>query len=279
MNTEKLLGDLWAKWDGTSIREHTDKLLENLNLLKSIYGDLINGVLGDLADDFWKALKLACEHHDYGKLHSWFQRKVGNPEFGYSKPSFPEVRHNLLSPAFLPDDIKEPLKTLIAMAIVHHHDYDPSDAVLDKVEEVLKEEFNKELSFTHRKVLKQGEKEILEKLERREGRDLKNFYILLKGFLLRIDHASSSKVSDKVESGRIKETEVRVREYLEKHRGSSLNDLQAFVLQNRDKNLLVRASTGYGKTEAGFIFLKDKGFFTLPIRTSANAIYERAKLM
>ncbi|WP_457601181.1 CRISPR-associated helicase Cas3', partial [Hydrogenivirga sp.] len=41
----------------------------------------------------------------------------------------------------------------------------------------------------------------------------------------------------------------------------------------------VRASTGYGKTEAGFIFLKDKGFFTLPIRTSANAIYERAKLM
>ncbi|HIP42891.1 MAG TPA: CRISPR-associated helicase Cas3' [Aquifex aeolicus] len=26
-----------------------------------------------------------------------------------------------------------------------------------------------------------------------------------------------------------------------------------------------------------FIFLKDKGFFTLPIRTSVNSIYERAK--
>jgi CRISPR-associated endonuclease/helicase Cas3 len=34
---QSLLKELWAKDDGTTIREHTDKLLENLQKLKDYY--------------------------------------------------------------------------------------------------------------------------------------------------------------------------------------------------------------------------------------------------
>ncbi|MGB9874268.1 MAG: CRISPR-associated helicase Cas3', partial [Hydrogenobacter sp.] len=161
--------------------------------------------------------------------------------------------------------------------IVHHHDYEPSDENVEKVEKVLKEEFKKGLSFMHRKVLKNREEEIIEKLESGEYRNLKTFYTLLKGFLLRIDHASSSKFAPHVESGKIKENEKKVESYLRNNKNANLNELQNFVLSNRKDNLLIVASTGAGKTEAGFIFLENKGFFTIPIRTSANAIYQRAK--
>lgn len=271
------LRKLWAKSDGTTLREHTDKLLENLKTLKSLYGDLIEKTLEEnLREDFWKALELACEYHDYGKMHGWFQKKVGNPEFKSFRAGFPKVRHNLLSPAFLPEGIRKDLKTLVSLAIIHHHDYEPSSEEAKRVERVLTEEFGKKVSPAHGKALRIGEKEIVERLEEETGQNMSKFYTLLKGFLLRIDHGSSSRYANSIETARLNQNEEYVRNHFKK-RGSDLNDLQEFVLKNRDSNLLAVASTGYGKTEAGFIFLKDKGFFTIPIRTSANAIYERAK--
>ncbi len=274
MSTEAL-SKLWAKSDGTTIREHTDRLLENLKLLRKLYGDLIEKSLEpENREIFWKALELACEYHDYGKMHCWFQKKVGNPEFKKLKTSLPEVKHNLLSLAFLPDIEDKTIKTLISLAILHHHDF--SEGNTDKVEQALREEFGKNLDFNYRKLLKQQEWETIRNLEKKEGRKFSRFYTLLKGFLLRIDHASSSKQGASVESKRLIDNEERVKNYLAK-KNSQLNDLQKFVLENRENNLLVVASTGYGKTEAGFIFLKDKGFFTIPIRTSANAIFSRAR--
>jgi CRISPR-associated endonuclease/helicase Cas3 len=269
------LKKLWAKSDGTTLEEHNSRLLKNLETLKSMFGDLIENCLDKkFRNTFWKALELACIYHDYGKAHAWFQKKVGNPNYRRFQGNFPEVKHNLLSPAFLPKEADEDLRTLIALAIVHHHDYEPSQENAEKVEEVLQKEFQKDIDFIHKKVLIVREEEILEKLGREK---FGNFYILLKGFLLRIDHASSSRFADNVETNRLESTESEVEKYLKEHKKSEFNDLQEFVLKERDSNLIVTASTGYGKTEAGFIFLKDKGFFTIPIRTSANAIYERAK--
>jgi len=34
---QKLLNEYWAKDDGTTIKEHIDKLLENLKILKNFY--------------------------------------------------------------------------------------------------------------------------------------------------------------------------------------------------------------------------------------------------
>jgi len=55
-----------------------------------------------------------------------------------------------------------------------------------------------------------------------------------------------------------------------------LNNLQEYSKENQDKNLIVIGSTGMGKTESALLWSKnDKTFFTLPLRISINAIYER----
>jgi len=274
-NLKELLEKYWAKSDGTTIREHTDKLLENLDTLRGIFGDLIEErVPKEFRGIFWEALKITCEYHDYGKIHSHFQKKVGNNSVKPSK-DLPEVRHNLISPAFVSENLEPILKDIVSLAIINHHDYEPNEEEIKKLEKVLEKEFNTILKY--RKLLKKSEYDVVQLISQRHGkRNLEKFYILLKGFLLRIDHSSSNKFSPKIEAGRIRENALLVRNYLKQEKNSDLNNLQKFILNN-DGNLLIVASTGYGKTEAGFLFLKDKGFFTLPIRTSVNSIYERAK--
>ena len=273
----ELLRKAWAKDDGTSIREHTDALLKNYENLKNLFGDLIEKSCPEsLRPYFWEALRLSCEYHDYGKLHCHFQRKVKNKNWKTLK-DVPEVRHNLLSPAFV-ECKDEKVKLIVQKVVLHHHE------VPDKFEEA-KEVLKKEFNFSEEEAevldyLGKDEEKFLRRLAKtrfkESSENLRKFYTLLKGLLLRIDHASSSKHVSALEIGRNEKPEEAVREYL-KGKGAKLNELQNFVLQNRDKNLLVVAPTGYGKTEAGFIFLKDKGFFTLPFRVSANGIYERAK--
>ena len=55
-----------------------------------------------------------------------------------------------------------------------------------------------------------------------------------------------------------------------------MNKLQIFSNENKDKNILVIGSTGIGKTESALIWSSNsKLFFTLPLRVSINAIYDR----
>ncbi|MDQ7083117.1 MAG: CRISPR-associated helicase Cas3' [Aquificota bacterium] len=188
------------------------------------------------------------------------------------------MRHNLLSPAFLPEDTDPFVRDLVSLAIIHHHDYEPDGGEVQKVREVLEKEFGKKL--TYKELIKHREEAVIRKLASRKRlneNEVRKFYTLVKGLLLRIDHASSSRDVPAVETRREPSPEDKVERFLKEKRSSALNDLQRFVLENREDNLMVCASTGYGKTEAGFIFLKDKGFFTLPVRVSANAIYERAR--
>ncbi len=269
---KELLNERWAKSDRTTIREHTDRLKENLKLLKELYGDKIEKACPERYRSLlWQALELACEYHDWGKLHWAFQREVlKNREV---KPlNTPAVKHNLLSPAFLPEDIEDSLKTLVALAIVHHHDAETGNHIAQKIEEVLKKEFGIEIKGWHKRLLSETEYQSLERLSGKDE-DKKKFYLLVKGLLLRIDHASSNKDLPVVELEPLK----GVHKLIEDKKGFRLNDLQRWVLEKADKNLLAVAPTGYGKTEAGFIFLEGKGFYTIPVRTSANAIYERAK--
>lgn len=56
----------------------------------------------------------------------------------------------------------------------------------------------------------------------------------------------------------------------------SLRDVQKYMYDNRDENIVVVASTGSGKTEAAFMWAdKSKTFYTLPLQVSINAIYDR----
>ncbi|MFZ8832325.1 MAG: CRISPR-associated helicase Cas3', partial [Thermodesulfobacteriaceae bacterium] len=106
--------------------------------------------------------------------------------------------------------------------------------------------------------------------------ELIRYYRLLKGLLLRLDHASSSKHAQDVEDVPPDDTLSFVDEFFRQNRKFP-NEMQTFVRNNRDKNLVIIAPTGAGKTEAGFIYLQKKGFFMLPYRVSANGIYMRAE--
>ena len=48
------------------------------------------------------------------------------------------------------------------------------------------------------------------------------------------------------------------------------------MLNHKNDNLIIKASTGIGKTEGALVWIgNNKGFFTLPLRVSINSIYDR----
>jgi CRISPR-associated endonuclease/helicase Cas3 len=281
---EKLLRELWAKSDGITIREHTDKLLENLGKLKVYYRDEIEGLIPgglpfELRERFWEVLELACEYHDYGKMHCKFQERIGNKSVRPIK-GLPEVRHNLLSPVFV-DVEDELILKIVRLLVLHHHSVDVKEVSFESVDEVLRREFKFEKNLV-RFMLGKGEESYLEKDIARVFKipvdGLIQYYRLLKGLLLRLDHASSSKHVKEVEDEPFGDVLSFMDEFF-RRRGEFLNEVQVFIRENRNKNLVVIAPTGSGKTEAGFIYLQRKGFFMLPYRVSANGIYMRAKAL
>uniref|UniRef100_A0A7C5WZV1 CRISPR-associated helicase Cas3 n=1 Tax=Thermocrinis ruber TaxID=75906 RepID=A0A7C5WZV1_9AQUI len=291
---QNLLEELWAKENGTTIREHTNKLLNNLENLKKHYRkeieDLIpKGLPAELKERFWKILKLACEYHDYGKIHCKFQKKIGNKNVK-SIENLPEVRHNLLSPLFVVylSEEDELTMDIVSLLVLHHHPVENNLIKTNEVAEVIQKEFIQHYGFGFddsyinyiKLLLKQSEeryiKEAIAEYFGIEYKPLLQYYRLLKGLLLRIDHASSSKYAQEVEDEPLDDTLSFVDEFF-RQKGSSPNEIQTFVRENRDKNLVIIAPTGAGKTEAGFIYIQKKGFFILPYRVSANGIYMRAK--
>jgi CRISPR-associated endonuclease/helicase Cas3 len=281
---QSLLKELWAKDDGTTIREHTDKLLENLQKLKDYYRKEIEelipkGLPTELRERFWEILELACEYHDYGKIHCKFQEKIGNKIVKPIK-GLPEVKHNLLSPAFVNVE-DELIRKIVRLLVLHHHPVEVEEVSIESVEIVLRKEFKLEknpISFMLKKREEDYLKDDVAKMFKIPVDGLVLYYRLLKGLLLRIDHASSSKHAQEVEDVPPDDTLSFVDEFF-RQKGSSPNEMQTFVRDNRDKNLVIIAPTGAGKTEAGFIYLQRKGFFMLPYRVSANGIYMRAEGM
>lgn len=290
---QSLLEELWAKSKGTTIREHTNKLLDNLENLKKHYRkeiqELIPRELPDkLKERFWEILWLACEYHDYGKIHCKFQEKLGNESV---KPirGLPEVRHNLLSPLFVVYLCEEDelTKDIVSLLVLHHHPVENNLIKIDEVADVIQREFRQNFGFgfdisSMKLLLKMPEERyIKEAIAEEFGIEyipLLKYYRLLKGLLLRIDHASSSKHAQEVEDEPPGDTLNFVDDFFKKQ-GRTPYEMQIFVRDNRDKNLVIIAPTGAGKTEAGFIYLQKKGFFMLPYRVSANGIYMRAEGM
>jgi CRISPR-associated helicase Cas3/CRISPR-associated HD domain protein len=288
---QSLLEELWAKDDGTTIREHTEKLLNNLDNLKRHYEKEIEDLIPkelptELKERFWKILWLACEYHDYGKIHCKFQEKLGNKSV---KPirGLPEVRHNLLSPLFVVYLCEEDelTKDIVSLLVLHHHPVENNLIKIDEVSDVIQREFRQNFGFEFdissiKLLLKMPEERyIKEAIAEEFGIEyipLLKYYRLLKGLLLRIDHASSSKHAQEVEDEPPGDTLSFVDEFFKKQ-GKTPYEMQIFVRENRNKNLVIIAPTGAGKTEAGFIYLQKKGFFMLPYRVSANGIYMRAE--
>lgn len=106
---------------------------------------------------------------------------------------------------------------------------------------------------------------------------MRNEYLLIKGMLNKFDYAVSAGYAEaELEPDLIKkELKASVERYLQE---KELRPAQQYMKKHKDENLIVVAPTGSGKTEAALLWLDgEKGFYTLPLKVSSNAIYKRIK--
>ncbi len=272
-----------------TIEEHTNRLLENMKLLKKLYGIQTLDKVSFDKERFWTLLEIVCKYHDLGKVYTPFQNIIRknlkepllNTEFNYEI-----IKHEQLSPMFIPVEkynLSKDEKKLVYQAIYYHHERDGKDINNIYVQEILEKDIIPQLEKIKSEISYEIEenmncmyiKYIQSRNRIKENDSLFIEYCLLKGILHRLDHSSSAEM--KVEEDTLENIANYVDEFMKK-RNYHKNDLQEFSSGNSNNNLLVIGSTGMGKTEASLFWSNGgKTFFTLPIRTSINAIYDRIK--
>lgn len=290
-----------------TIEEHTNKLIELFNKFKDIYGNYFE-------ENELELIKIACETHDLGKMNSRFQKKLYNSinrekyfdtnkelDALYEQLNITEIPHGVLSCSFLDiGKLKKEFDTVyikaLASAIYNHHerkivDNNGIDLEDNKIKKIVESDlfkyyklYNENLKCNFRGI---SNNEIKKGVDNDYEFWLK--FIVIKGMLNKIDYAASVYVYNKekriYEFGINKDDfEMKADNSCEKvitkfkQKKYELKDCQKFMKDNKDKNIIVVASTGIGKTEGALLWAGDsKTFYTLPIKVSINAIYERIK--
>lgn len=275
-----------------TIKEHTNKVLEELKILKELYGTKITENMVIDEKQFWLTIEIACKYHDCGKIFVPFQNQILETlgqekiptEFDYT------IKHEQLSPLFIPKDVINELdkihQKILLQAIYYHHERNAEDPNTDTIEKIWEKDFlprideiEKEFGFP---IAKELNLSYLNKVSRDNRIDEeKEYYLeycLIKGIVHRCDHAGSAHLPIEVDSK--SNLGLKTQEFVTEN-FRDLNDLQKFCKENENSNIVAIASTGYGKTEAAAIWANnDKLNYTLPYRISINDIFNRIdKLM
>lgn len=268
-----------------SLSEHTNELLIRYDELKKCYGDKIK------ISKVWNLLRLAVIYHDAGKAYTYFQERMkiflGEKT---EKSNLANIPHNYLSPFFLPLEklkLNKYDRRILIEAIAYHHEREhiPDPEQLLQVAETdlihkfddVSEELKIDVADSNKYFRRIAQDISRRRTKQKAGDDHYIIYVLVKGLLHRLDHAASAHVpielDDKYDLTNLTEN------YLKKitnNNSNYLRPLQQFTLKNQDKNLILTAQTGMGKTEAALIWAgQKKTFFTVPLRVSLNALYDR----
>jgi CRISPR-associated endonuclease/helicase Cas3 len=265
-----------------TISEHTQEVLKHYEEFKEKNPSLLD-------DCLWVILRLAVVYHDLGKANAKFQNKLyaklGKKPFliDYSKQE--EIPHGYLSCAFI--NINEVIEkygleacNVLCKAIYYHHDRKNIEPAVIK-EYILKylksdiEHFEYPM-LKDFKVLNYQFLKLVGIKDLQGGSSLYKKYVMVKGFLNRMDYAASAgmeKMEENTEDSEGFSVADRVNmEY------PSLREVQQYMKDNADKNVIVTATTGIGKTEAALLWIgSGKGFYTLPLKVSVNAIFDRVE--
>ncbi len=278
--------------DKQTLKEHTDKCLEKYNDLKSMYHDTFS-------ERDWLILYWAVKFHDMGKVDVHFQNKIrkaiGEKPVETEGLEFP---HNYLSPAFLDMDyFFDELQftrievEMIIKIIFYHHAREQTDGEymneLSKYIENTLQKHWKEVQIINRMppcdgLAKDLQTEFIGAVQFCGDDDwlddeLQERYMKLKGMMNRIDYCASANVNieQKLEDKDGKRYSDKTAGFM-KRSGFSLHPVQQYLQEHSGQNVIVQASTGCGKTEGALLWLDGKkGFYTLPLKASINAIYKR----
>jgi len=272
----------YAKTDPIqTIQQHTDEVLEQMEKLYQEYPDIIT-------DKEWEILRTAIIYHDLGKMNTKFQNKIYKTmgiqdSLEDDFPNRPEIPHGYLSTAFF--DMQElknrfsrdEIKVLVS-SVYYHHDRHEVD--WEYIKEFIERDLYKYKDcFLYNKVMIPDKlKANIRKYVNRSKFSKECFvsYVKVKGLLNRLDYVASAGLQ-KVEISPIDKDGKGIEEKV-LNKFSELRPVQEYMYRNQDKNLVIIASTGIGKTEASLLWIgNNKGFFTLPLKVSINAIYDRIK--
>ncbi len=242
-----------------TLLEHTEKVEKELEILKTL-----NYIPNE---HIYQLAKIACHYHDYGKMNPEFQKRIQSTgkkrKFDLAK----EVPHNFLSVFFLDKEALGEDYYKIAYAVMRHHtsyvDYEEEMIVeqIDLIKQLLAE-FSEKITWNVRR-------RTLQKINKMQN---DSEAIWVKGLLHRCDYSASASAVVEYENDFLEE---KMEHYM---RDWKKNALQLFCQANTNQNIIVKAQTGMGKTEAGLLWLGDsKGFFVLPLKVAINAIYDRIR--
>lgn len=265
---------LYLAKNNETIQQHTNKLLEEYNNFVTLYGDLLS------EKDFY-ILKLACLYHDLGKINRIFQEKIRT-----KVTVTDEIPHGYLSCAFIDTSSEyfsnldeSDIRILYEIIFYHHYrgtvDINMRKNIRNYIKNYLKldsDDFVYEYVKSPEKLnidfIKSIKKRILH--DENLSTTLEQRYVKLKGLLNKIDYAASAHIPVEIKAENL---EALVFKSI---KNFNPNEMQKFMLNNQNNNVIVIASTGMGKTEGSLLWIgENKGFFTLPLKVSINAIYDR----
>lgn len=286
-----------------TLQEHLEETVRCAENFFQLYGQYFS-------EKEKKLIIAACRLHDVGKANYIFQTKVNGT---LKKERTEQIPHGFLSAvllsqkAFLSQDpqyTKEDFEVLLTAVYYHHNRKDHYDDkeireycekyYLNCVREYVStggtnlrpflppfsdrpngdEDGSRMIHISNRNHLLFSDRK--DKAIKSINEDMWCNYMLVKGMLNKFDWAVSAgyEIAEKFPDL----AEKKLCKSIEKELSAKFRPAQEFMIQNRENNVVMIAPTGSGKTEAALMWLGgEKGFYTLPLKVSSDAIYHRIK--
>lgn len=287
----------------SSITDIAEKTEEKQKTLKEHHKDIVTCAemffleYGEYFTEKEKKLVVeACRIHDLGKVNLVFQAMICPKlaeKFHIDVRKTSQIPHGFLSAVTISLDEFDDLSELFSdkdfgpfiTAVYYHHDREDhynSPAIRKYAEKYYMKQIEEYLNRKIRKLNCSNLDDLLFRNNVYTGKYIPDSnawkeYLLIKGLLNKFNYTVSAGYEN-AESA-IDLHEKKLVKNIEKFlNGKELRPAQKFMKMNRDKNLIVIAPTGSGKTEASLLWMNgEKSFYTLPLKVSSNAIYLRIK--